>query len=149
MAKLCSTKEKCISEITKKLYDWEVGEDDRTRIVDYLIENKFVDELRFATAFAKDKFRYNKWGKRKISYMLKGKGIQEYDIKEAFKEIVMDDYVAMVENELRKKIRSTKAADKYQLRQKISQFAQSRGYEHEIVNNTLEDIAAEEENFDY
>ena len=63
---LCAGREMCLSDIRRKLILWGVKSDDTDNILNLLIQGKFIDEKRYAAAFVKDKFRYNKWGKIKI-----------------------------------------------------------------------------------
>ena len=68
---LCSKKEYCRQEIRQKLEKWEIAEKDIDTILEFLQKNNFINEQRYAQFYARDKFRFNKWGKQKISLMLK------------------------------------------------------------------------------
>ena len=72
---LCATQEKCISDIRKKLFDWKLPSTEHDSVINTLLEDKFIDEQRYALFYTKDKFNYNKWGKIKIEYALKQKNI--------------------------------------------------------------------------
>ena len=76
-ASLCSKKEYCCDDIRKKLLAWEIAPEDCSRILDFLQKNKFIDEARFASFYARDKFRFNRWGVQKIGLMLRQKGISD------------------------------------------------------------------------
>lgn len=143
-AQLCSRQEKCISDIRAKLSNWGVSADDSEKIISWLVNEKFIDELRFATAFAKDKFRYAKWGKIKIRYQLKAKRISENNIADAFEEIDDDEYYQMLADEICKKNRSTKEPDHYKRKAKLMRFAASRGYEMDLVNTVFDEMHQEE-----
>ncbi|HKK82055.1 MAG TPA: regulatory protein RecX, partial [Prolixibacteraceae bacterium] len=84
---LCSKSEKCISDIRKKLSNWQLPEEETQQVIDNLIDEKFIDEQRFAESFMRDKFRFNHWGKIKIIYHLKAKGISSGDIAHGINEI--------------------------------------------------------------
>lgn len=66
LASLCSRSEQCESDLLRKLFNWGLGKDDRNEILEYLRENRFVDEERFARSFANDKARFSAWGPAKI-----------------------------------------------------------------------------------
>ena len=80
-AALCSRQEQCTGHIRDKLREWNVDDDDAERIIKKLQEENFLDDHRYATFFVKDKFRFNRWGKIKISHMLRQKGISGETIR--------------------------------------------------------------------
>ena len=131
LQQLCSTKEYCSFDLTQKLTQW--GIEDGTRILERLMEDKFLDEQRYASAFANDKWKFGKWGRQKIAYALRGKHIPDNIIEEAFANIDEEAYTEMVKNELEKKRKSIKEKDEFKLKQKLFRFAQSRGYELDLV----------------
>lgn len=126
---MCAVQEKCKSEIRKKLFGWKLPQKDHGQIIDQLEKDKFIDENRYAHYFAKDKLRYNKWGKIKIAYTLKQKDIPEDYIQTALDDIEESDYDEILKNELLKKIRSIKDKDEYTIKSKLIRFASSRGFE--------------------
>ena len=82
-AALCSSSEHCIADIREKLSRWGIGEPDARTIVERLVQERFIDEGRYAIAFAKDKFRFSGWGRIKIRYALQQKRIGNSDIVNA------------------------------------------------------------------
>lgn len=82
-AALCSSSEHCIADIREKLSRWGIGEPDARTIVERLVQERFIDEERYAIAFAKDKFRFSGWGRIKIRYALQQKRIGNSDIVNA------------------------------------------------------------------
>jgi regulatory protein len=136
LKKLCSRSEKSESDIHKKLTEWKL--DDKTgKILSILRAEKFVDNSRFARAFAVDKIRLNKWGKYKVGVLLKNKGISESQIREALSVIDYSEYQQMIFSELNKKKKTLKITDPYQLKSKIFSFGNQRGYENELINEFL------------
>ena len=67
----CSKKEYCSFDILKKLQRWELEEKDIAAVMEFLVKNHFLDDTRFAEAYARDKHRFNRWGKLKIMQMLR------------------------------------------------------------------------------
>lgn len=137
---ICSKQEKCTSDIVKKLNEWEVPEETAQEIVNALILDKFVDDVRYANAFVKDKFRFNRWGKIKIVSQLRFKKIDEDIIENALKEIEEPEYKKFVLYELTKKRKSIKDDDKYKIKAKLIRFGQSKGIEMEELIQTVNEL---------
>lgn len=117
--------------------------DDQDEIINSLIEDKFIDESRFTNFYVRDKYRFNKWGRIKISYHLKHKQIPERIINEALEQINHQEYKENLQNILQSKLRSLKDDDPYQLKTKLYRFAQSRGFESQLSLNLIEDLLSE------
>lgn len=88
----CAYQERCHKEVRQKLFDLRINPRTQDRIITDLIQNNFLNETRFATAFARGKFKTKKWGKNRIIRELKFREISEYNIKLALKEISEEDY---------------------------------------------------------
>ncbi|HSH51755.1 MAG TPA: regulatory protein RecX [Bacteroidales bacterium] len=138
---LCAQKEKCIEDIKQKFYQWGINKNDFEPLITSLIEDTFIDEERFAKAFAKEKFRFNKWGKVKIEFALKQKNIPENYIQKGLNEIPLHEYHQVLEKELIKKLKSLKDADEYTIKSKLVRFAISKGFENgkvfDMVNSMI------------
>ena len=139
-AAYCSSAERCISELKEKLNKWEVDESDQHKIIDYLIQEKFIDEKRFATAYAKDKFKYNKWGKIKISYQLNLKQINKDIIEHALKAIDDDEYNALILKLTKDKLKKITFKSEYEKKGKLAQFLSGKGFENEMIYKVLEEL---------
>jgi regulatory protein len=137
---ICSKAEKCISDIETKLQTWEVTSDDSKKIIKTLIEEKFIDQERYARFFVRDKFRFNHWGRVKIAYMLKGKRVSAELIQQALEEIGDDTYIETLSGLLKEKAHKTKSVNEYDLKGKLYRFAQSRGFEYEVIGTALKNI---------
>ena len=83
-AVLCSRSEYCTYEIGEKLKLWGLSPEEAVLVIENLIAEKYIDDERFARAYAKDKFKFNRWGKQKIAYMLRSKNIPAEIIELAF-----------------------------------------------------------------
>lgn len=126
---LCSISEHSIQDIEAKFENWGLSQEDSDKGIDYLIQEKFIDESRFARAYTLDKLRYNHWGRVKIHMMLRQQGIQDKDIRSAFDEIPEDEYKDILSGILEQKERTLKEEDEYQKRGKLIRFALQRGFE--------------------
>lgn len=139
-AALCSAKECCTNDIRQKLVTYGSSDDETEKIVQYLTKEKFIDDQRFSIAYAKDKFRFGKWGKTKIGYALRMKKIADEMIENALNMIPEEEYAETLLTLLREKKKSAKFKDDYELRGKLFRFAASRGFESEIILQTLKNI---------
>lgn len=136
--KLCSRKEYSSGEILNKLEEWELPEEKAKLILEELINDKFIDDNRFAKAFVNDKLKFSKWGKIKISYMLRQKKVAESIVSEALNNIPEELYREILLSELKKKAKSVKAESDYELKGKLIQFASGRGFEFEVAAKMAE-----------
>ncbi len=136
-ASYCSISEHCISEVNTKLKAWEVGEADREKIIEKLIEDDFINEKRYVISYVRDKFRLNKWGKIKISMMLREKGIEKELISNAMKKIDDGEYEELLATLLKNKMKSIKYDFEYEKQGKLFRFAQSRGFENNVIERVL------------
>jgi regulatory protein len=136
-ASYCSISEHCISEVEMKLNAWGVETGEATKIIQHLIEDDFINEKRYCIAFVKDKFHFNKWGKIKISYSLKQKGIDNKLISNALNTIDEGEYEEMLALLLKAKLKTIKWEYEYEKMGKLFNFAQSRGFESSIIDKTI------------
>ncbi|PKQ62561.1 hypothetical protein BZG02_12650 [Labilibaculum filiforme] len=140
---ICSRQEKCSYDIRKKLNDWEISSDDQDQIIQTLVEEKFLNEERYTNFYARDKFRFNRWGRIKIAHHLKQKQISEHLILDAIDQFDENEYNQNLHDILFSKIKTTKEKDPYQLRAKLFRFAQGRGFESQlslkIINELISD----------
>jgi regulatory protein len=134
---ICSRQEQCRQDILVKLSKWDMSESDSEKIVQILEKEGFVDHTRYASSFANDKLKFNKWGKIKIRWMLRQKEIPEDIIENALSLIDDDEYFNTITSELRKKIKTLKSENVYDKKGKLVQFATQRGFEYEIISQVI------------
>ncbi len=137
---LCAQREICLSEIREKLSLWGLDETGSEKVVETLLRERFIDEIRYANAFVKDKFTYNKWGKYKISGYLRAKKIPEEIINSALGTIDPDAYNKLINDLLINHRRQIKSKNLYDLKAKLLRFGLSRGFESSILYDLLNDI---------
>ena len=130
--------EHCESEVREKLLAWGGTNEESNEIIAYLIEERYIDNQRYAKSYAKDKFRFNHWGKYKISMMLRNKNIGNEEIEVALGEIDEEGYVERLEQMLRDKLRSIKYSSEYEKKGKLFKFAQSRGFESSAISKVID-----------
>ena len=137
-AAYCSQSEHCISELKNKLTQWSVTESDQFKIIRYLKEEKYLDEKRFAFAYVKDKFRYNKWGKIKIRLELHQKRIQKELIEVALETIDLEEYKEMIIRLAKEKEKKLTYRNEYERKGKLYHYLVGKGFEMEVINKLLE-----------
>ena len=137
LAALCAQAEHCEYEMQEKMRRWEIAADAQARVMQRLITERYVDDERFARAFANDKVKYNKWGRRKGEQAMWLKHIAE-DIRQRVLDSIDDEeYIAILRPLLQQKRRSVKAHNDYELRQKLIKFAIGRGFTMDIIKQCI------------
>ena len=107
-----------------------------------LVADRFVDNARYAAAFAREKSGLQGWGPIKIRFQLRAKGISDADISSALCEIDTDKASARLEKLLRNKWHTLQ--DDPQGRLKLIKFALTRGYEYEEIDPLVRQITSPE-----
>ena len=136
-AALCSRQEQCSSHIREKLKLWKVKEEDMEKIIKRLTEEKFLDDRRYAGFYAKDKFRFNGWGRIKIAQMLRIKEIDEEFIAESLGHIDNEEYQEACTTLIRSKAGKLADPRGYARKGKLYRFASGRGFEADIIYRAL------------
>ena len=148
LAALCAQAEHCQQEMRDKMRRWELDETVQNRIIARLVKERYIDEERYARAFVKDKIRYNKWGRRKVQQALWLKHIDTDIQQRVLDEIDEKEYLDVLRPLLKQKRKSIKAANDYELNQKLVRFALSRGFTFDIIRQCL-DVDDESEFSEY
>ena len=136
----CSYQERCIHEVEEKLKDWAVQKKLIPFIINELQKEGYLNEERFAKVFAGGKFRINKWGRQKIEFALKLKGIRQEMIQKGIAEIDKEDYLRLLRDLMKKKYEEIKTDNEVNIREKIIAFIQGKGYEIELILNELKEM---------
>ncbi len=136
----CAYQERSQQEARNKLYEYGLHKNEVEQIIINLIEHNFLNEERFALAYAGGKFRIKKWGKIKIKSALRAKQVSEYCVNKALQQINLNDYFATLEKIILQKNNQLKEADKIKRKQKLFLFASSKGYESNIISEILKEL---------
>jgi regulatory protein len=138
LQRYCAYQERCQQEAREKLYSLGVFKTDAEQIIAQLIEEGFLDEERFAIQFAGSKFRIKHWGRIKIKYHLRQKGISDYCVKKALKAIPVADYQKTFFTLADKKWLSLKGEKNiFTKKRKTQDYLLSRGFETTLVQEYL------------
>ena len=139
MRNLCSRREYCSTDILKKAAAALDGDEEKAaEVLAKLIDEKYVDDLRYASAFARDKSSISGWGEVKIRYMLSAKGIARDVIAEALGEVDDVRKADRLEKLMENKARSLKGDA--QARLKMLRFGMGRGYRYDEVAEVTDKI---------
>ena len=136
----CAYQERCHLEVKQKLYSFGLYKNDVEKIIAQLIDENFLNEERFAIAFAGGKFRINQWGKVKIKYELQQKGISNYCISLALRNIDEEDYSITI-NKLTKAKWISLKSEQYIVREhKTKNYLIQKGYEHSLIEAAIKQL---------
>lgn len=140
MRRLCSRREYCVSDIRTKLMKELEGDVQKVETaLTKLKEERYVDDLRYATAYARDKAAISGWGTTKIRYMLSAKGVAKDVVIEALNEVDEGKASSRLEKLLENKYKSLKDDPQWKIR--LLRFALGRGYSYDEVNDQIRRFA--------
>jgi regulatory protein len=136
----CSYQERCHQEVTSKLYDFLMSETERDEILVHLIDNNFLNETRFACAFARGKHRIKSWGRIRIVNELKFRKISAFNIKTALKEFSDDDYLETFDKLAENHWESIRETNKTKKNKKFCDFLLRKGFESDLVYAKMKEL---------
>ena len=135
----CARQEMCSADVRRKALRSFEGDADRAdALVRSLVENGYVDDARYAAAFAREKSRLTGWGPVKITFQLRGKGLSEEAIRQALQEGDAGEAPGKLHALLSAKYKSVQGEPDARLR--LIRFALGRGYEWAAVSEALKGI---------
>ena len=139
MAKYCAYQERCVKDVVEKLKTFEISDKDREEILNYLIDNRFVDNRRFAHAFVRGKINQSGWGLNKIRFHLIQKGIDKETIEEALQTFDEEAYRQKLIGILQTKSKTVKAENDFEKNRKLAAYAIQKGFEAGLVWEVLKE----------
>lgn len=145
-ASYCSLAEHCSTEVVEKLQAWGMTEEASARIMQQLINERYVDDTRFCIAYTRDKYRFAQWGRNKIRQNLRMKGMDNDHITKGLESIDEEEYTSLLADLLKRKRKTIKAKNDYELDGKLARFAISRGFEPNYIFKLLKNV---DDNLDY
>lgn len=140
----CAYQERSQQEVRDKLYEYGLHSDEVERLIADLIGENFVNEERFAKAYAGGKFRIKQWGRHKIQQGLKQHRISDYCIRKGMAELDPDEYYSTLQNLIRKKKDSLKEKDLFTLKSKLARYALGKGYEQDLIWEAINEALSSE-----
>ena len=138
LSALCARAEHSSGEMLEKMRRWQLSEDARERVLDRLIDEKFVDDERFARLFVREKIRFDRWGRRKIEQALYQKGVASDISRRVLDEVDDEAYVAELKKLIAAKRRSVQAESDYEMRAKLTKYALGRGFDYNVIRQCID-----------
>jgi regulatory protein len=134
---LCATHEYCSEDIRIKLSSWGIKDSDSEGILARLKKENFINDKRYAESFVADKYRYNKWGRLKISSHMRLKRLPSEVISAALDTIDEEEYRQNIREILASHKRVIKARNAYEMKGKLLRYGLSKGFESNILYDVL------------
>lgn len=129
----CAYQERAHLEVRNKLYEYGLYKTEVEDILSDLITEGFLNEERFAKAFAGGKFRMKHWGRIKIVHELEAKGLTKNCIALGLKEIDQQDYLNTLRQLLEKKSNQVAESNVFVKRDKLAAYVIQKGFEPDVV----------------
>lgn len=140
----CSSMERCIADVEAKLSQWGAEPEIMEKIVKHLQDEKYIDQKRFCSAFVRDKYRFNQWGRVKINQALRMKKIPADIIAMGMEEIDEQEYMDILSGLIEQKKRSVKARTEYERNGKLIRFAIGKGFEMETACRCVKQVGEDD-----
>lgn len=139
-ASYCAHRERTAQDVLARLSGYGLSEEEQGAVVAKLRENDFINEGRYASAFASDRFRFNRWGRNKIRHALQMKKIAESSIERAIESLPQEEYRSEARNLIRTKMERLSDLSPYERKAKVAQYLIGKGYEADMVYSLIDEI---------
>ena len=140
MAKYCAYQERCVKDVRDKLKTFDISQENRDKILEYLLDNRFANDERFAKSFVRGKINQSGWGVNKIRFHLAQKGIAKDIIDEALEQTDEEVYRQRLIDILNTKAKTVKAENDFEKKRKLAAYAMQKGFEAALVWEVLKDL---------
>ena len=140
MAKYCAYQERCVKDVREKLRTFDLPQEEKDKILDYLLDNRFVNDERIAKSFVRGKVNQSGWGLNKIRFHLIQKGIAKDIIDEALGQTDEEVYRQRLIDILKAKSKTVKAATDFERKRKLAAYAMQKGFEASLVWDVLKEL---------
>ena len=131
--KYCDYQERSQQELRDKLYEWGLHKKEVELCITLMIEEGYMNEERFAIAYAGGKFRIKQWGRIKIKLALKQKRVSDYCIRKALNEIDENEYFKTMEKSIAQYSKKVTEKNPMKKRYKVAQYIIGKGFEPDLV----------------
>ena len=137
---LCSQAEHCSYEMTEKMRKWQISDEAQARIMQHLVEERYIDDERFCRYFVKDKIRYNKWGRRKVEQALWAKHIDSDISKAILDEVDDEEYINILRPMIKNRRKQMKDMSEYEANARLMRWAIGRGFTFDIIRQCIDGV---------
>lgn len=140
----CAYQERAHAEAREKLYGYGLRKTEVETCLSLLIEEGYLNEERYAIAFAGGKFRIKHWGREKIKYELKQKRISDYCIRKALAAIDEVEYEKTILQLAQKKWNSIKGegVNGFVKMSKTRSYLQQKGFEAAAIQKVIRALSS-------
>ena len=142
LMRLCARAERSEEDARRLMTRWGVAPADRERVLERLRRDRFIDDARYAEAFVREKINLSGWGARKIADALHRKRIARETIERALAALDAGTARERLADLLRRKVRTTRAATPYELKNKLIRYGLAQGYDYEAVRDAADALIA-------
>ncbi|MCF1190514.1 RecX family transcriptional regulator [Mangrovimonas sp. AS39] len=136
----CAYQERCHKEVREKLMGMRMIPEAVDHIITHLIQENYLNEERFAKAFARGKFRIKKWGRNRIIRELKFRDISKFNIDTALKEISPQAYHETLHELAVKKADGIREINLWKKKKKLADYLLYRGWESHLVYEKVSEL---------
>lgn len=140
IARYCAWRDRCTTEVEKKLHELGTAPEQIPHLIEWLEDEKYLDETRFAASYVRGKFSTNQWGRIRIVAELRSRNISESIIRDALKSIQHKDYFATLHRLAENKYKTVKSEDVQVKKQKTLAYLSSKGFENDLIWDVLKTI---------
>ena len=133
MEALCSRAEQAPADVRQKIARLGLPAVEAEKVMRQLIQNNYLNEARYAAAFTHDKLQFEGWGRIKIAYRLKMKGISQDAINAALANIDEEAYISTLQKCLLAKAKTLAGKTPIEAKAALVRFAASRGFEQNMI----------------
>ena len=144
LMRLCARAEKSSGDALRLMRGWGVAESEREGVLQKLVDQRFIDDRRYAEAYVREKSNLAGWGARKIAFQLRQKGIDKEIINSTLATLDSDTQREQLAAKLERKMRTTKAANNYELRGKLLRYGMGLGFDYDMTRTAIDKITPEE-----
>lgn len=148
LMRLCARAEKSEGDARRLMHGWGLNDGDAERVLARLVNDRFIDDSRYAGAFVREKMRLSGWGEYKIRAALQRKGVARETIEEALGAADRTGMAERLRTQLERKLRLLHCETRYELKNKLMRYGLGLGYDYETVHETVAALAADTESCD-
>ncbi len=148
LMRLCARAEKSEGDARRLMHGWGLHDSDAERVLARLVNDRFIDDSRYAGAFVREKMRLSGWGEYKIRAALQRKGVARETIEEALGAADRTGTAERLRTQLERKLRLLHCETRYELKNKLMRYGLGLGYDYETVHETVAALVADTESCD-
>ena len=141
--RLAAHSKKSSGDALRLMQNWGVDPSARQGVLQRLIDDKFIDDRRYAEAFVRDKMRFSGWGVFKLRAALRNKGISTDIVEDVLRMLDSNNMTDRLRERLERKMRTTKYTTRYDLKSKLMRCGASLGYDFESVGDVVDTLISE------